>query len=357
MKENAQYQQVADSLATSFKERGWRPGQQLPSVRELARTHGVSVFTVSKALKLLAVQGVVERRWGVGCFLSSKFHPARPPRREPVVGILLDPQRVPGSGWSQTLLEGFLAGIASEGARAKYVSWEPGLTVGPEIDGLLVGSYLPSGDARANWERIAAWLRMPIAGRFPVVCADFDFPGGDSVQIDNAGALAQAARYLVQLGHREIAYLSAPNSRTSKERLEGLREALREHGLAHDERLVWRITPSPHISYEQFPAFHAARQFTAICCYEDLSACGVIKAARERGLRVPEDLSVVGCGNLPLGEFANVPLTTLDVRTPALTKRAVRLLLDRIRGGGGEAEKIRVPAELIVRGSTGPCGA
>jgi len=74
------------------------------------------------------------------------------------------------------------------------------------------------------------------------------------------------------------------------------------------------------------------------------------------GLGVPEDLSIAGFGNLTLGEFAALPLTTVDVHREELTGRAVHLLIEMIRTGETRAAKLRVPGELIVRESTGPIG-
>lgn len=354
MNASVQYRQLAETLAAQLKSGGKQA--QLPSVRELARQHNVSSFTVSKALRLLEIRGAIVRQWGVGCFAAEKA--ARLPRTtgRRNIGLLLNPLQPPWNGWSLSLSEGLVAALQAENADITYVSWREHLTLDLDLDGLIVGSNVldtAEGSADAG---IAAWVKEVAAGGLPVVLVDCALPGVSSVEIDNEAGAYQAARYLVQLGHRDIAWLGAPDNYTSNERLAGLRKALREAGLNHPDALVWNARPSPRIVCPQFPSFYQARPFTAICCFEDGVATAVIKAARDLGLRVPERLSVVGFGNLTLGEFASLPLTTVDVRQTELAGRALRLLLDMIGHPPPPPQpvRLRVPTQLIVRDSTGP---
>jgi LacI family transcriptional regulator len=360
MREAHHYRQLADALRAGFQRDAALAGSQLPPVRAIAKEHGVSVFTVTRALKLLEAWGVIERRWGIGCFVSRRAAAAKNSDRKPVIGILLDPERPPTDLWSSAIIQGLLGSVKAAGATAQYVSWREDLVPGAESDGLVLLSQLLDSDAPNPDARVLAWLKTAASSGFPMVAVDCDADHVASVQIDNAAESARLARYLIQLGHRRIAYLGIGDAPACQERLSGLRTALSEAGVVHDDDLVWTTRPSVHTAYQRFRAFRDARNFSAICCFEDGAACGVVRAALEMGLRVPGDLSVAGFGNLPMGEFAMLPLTTIDIRPADLAARAIELLTDDIHARHGvqgrttAPAKLRVPGELIVRATTGP---
>jgi DNA-binding LacI/PurR family transcriptional regulator len=351
-----QYKHISDAIAAQFQRQGILPGAKLPSVREIAKEHGVSIFTISKALKQLETRGVIERRWGVGCFLTERGMRARQSKRTPTFGILLVPERPPSQNdsWTVNIMQGLLECIQKMGVVVKYVSWRPDLIPGAEADALIVPSQAVENEAGLHNPAMDEWLKNAALSGYPIVVVDCDAPQVSSVQIDNAGEEARAVRYLLDLGHRRIAYLGIPNTATSEERLAGLRSALAASGIQHEDDLVWITRPSVHTAYQKFPAYHSGRHFTAMCCFEDGSACGVVRAAREMGLRIPGDLSVVGFGNGSMGEFAVMPLTTIDIRPKELASRAVELLQETIESGTSQPTKIRVTGELIVRATTGP---
>jgi DNA-binding LacI/PurR family transcriptional regulator len=353
-----QFRRVAEAIIKDLRKHAHEPGYKLPNVRDLAKKYDVSVFTLSKALDILETRGVIEKKWAVGCFLSSKAQRELQKDFKPTIGILLNSYKVPSTGWSEMMLQAVLEEIKAAGGEPSYVSWRPNAKIDPEVDGLLVPSTdFDTGKKDDGGESIGTWVRAHANSQFPIVTLDFDIPEAASVQIDNTGGMYQLAKYLVQLGHREIAYLGTRNSTTSDERLTGLRKALSEAGLEHSDELVWITTPSPWYAKREFPIRYAVRRFSAVCCFEDLSAAGVILAAREMGLNVPGDLSVAGFGNLPMGELAALPLTTLDVSPRELARQAVRLLVEMIRSGQFQPAKIRVPTQLLVRQSTGPVKA
>lgn len=355
MSERAQYRRVAEAISTDLRAQEREPGFKLPNVRELAKTYTVSSFTISKALELLEAGGMIERRWAVGCFLKKPAPRRAGKDKPPTIGILLDPRRLPSQGWNFALLEGTIAAIQAQGATPVFVSWREDLALDADVDGLLAWSeVLDEGQAPERGKQLAHWLRALAARRFPVVTMDFDVPGVSSVQIDNAGGAAQAARYLVHLGHRRIAYAGVARNGNSEERLAGLRGVLAAEGIPHGDDLVWLTRPSPKTSHQLFPAFRAGRSFTAICCFEDYAATGIVRAARELGLRVPGGLSVIGYGNLPVGEFAVMPLTTVDVNPRELTGQAVRLLGEMLGSDEARVVKLKVPGQLLVRESSGP---
>jgi DNA-binding LacI/PurR family transcriptional regulator len=176
-----------------------------------------------------------------------------------------------------------------------------------------------------------------------------------SVTTDNAAGAKQAVEHLVQLGHRDIAYVSNPLSHLSNlNRLAGYQAVLNERGISFREELV--VTGDG----DMLGGMSAAMQLlalpqppTGIFCFNDLTAIGAIRALNEAGRAVPQAHSVVGFDNLAMGEYFSPPLTTVDQPRYRLGQQAMRILLKLI-GGQEEVEPETLPAELIVRESSGP---
>jgi LacI family transcriptional regulator len=157
------------------------------------------------------------------------------------------------------------------------------------------------------------------------------------------------------LGHDTITYVAGPESSWT----EGVRwRSLREAG--HELELrVRRI--DPHDSPTMVTGFRAARQVvaegaTAVLAYNDQLAVGVIKGIKAAGLRVPEDVSVVGFDNVMLAEVIDPPLTTITAPMRAAGKTAVGNVLALAAGARADGETLTLPVQLVVRGSTGRRG-
>lgn len=178
-----------------------------------------------------------------------------------------------------------------------------------------------------------------------------------SVYIDDRKAAAQAVEALISLGHRKIAVIGGHRSYsdTSRKRWEGALDALNSRGLT--------IDPGADYATVYFSAeggcngvtelMSRGREFTAIFAMSDLMAIGAVRALRDHGLRVPEDVSIVGFDGLPLGEYLIPRLTTVDQPGAAMARRSVELLLDAIENGT-QAKHEAVPFTLLYRESTGP---
>jgi LacI family transcriptional regulator len=190
--------------------------------------------------------------------------------------------------------------------------------------------------------------RVVVVGRHPV-----DFP---AVMVDNMGGATQAVQHLIDLGHRLIGCIAGPDgSTTAADRLTGYRNALAQNGLALNRRLVKRGNWSPESGYllakELLEGPERRRRPTAILCANDQMAFGAIKAARELGLNVPKDLSVVGFDNVPPGSYFDPPLTTVEIPMYDIGVASMRMLIDLL--SGEPFEKLRLfNTKLLVRGST-----
>jgi LacI family repressor for deo operon, udp, cdd, tsx, nupC, and nupG len=179
--------------------------------------------------------------------------------------------------------------------------------------------------------------------------------GIPSVHIDNAKAASDAMDHLYGLGHQRIGIITGPlvsplsrdrlrgaTSRAKKARAEGGFIVLHgdfsiESGKAAGERLLNRRDRP-----------------TAAFCFNDEMAIGVIEAAKERGVRVPNELSVVGFDDIRFARYLDPPLTTIAQPMREIGERTVRLLLEILSGSTTTPVSVTLPHRLIVRASTGP---
>lgn len=175
----------------------------------------------------------------------------------------------------------------------------------------------------------------------------------DNIYVDNIAAARTATSYLVESGHHIIGMLTG-RSGPQQSRLEGYRRALVDHGLPLDDALIQECGFQEDNGYD---AMHALVQRsprpTAIFAANDVIAMGALSAVRDAGLRVPDDVAIVGFDDIPAARLVSPPLTTISQFPEQLGRRAATMLFERLDGtvsGGGRCELM--PHELIVRGST-----
>lgn len=182
-------------------------------------------------------------------------------------------------------------------------------------------------------------------------------PGIDHVGIDNVAAAAAATRQLADQGRRRIAALGhQTNSGTAVLRTRGYRQALDRAGLPYDEDLVV-VTRG----YHRTDGAGAVRQLLergdrpdALFCYNDLIALGALRALHEAGLRVPEDVAVVGFDDIDDGRYSIPTLSTVAPDKAGIAEAALDLLLARIADPAAGPSQLTVPYTLEVRESSQP---
>ncbi|WP_030908219.1 LacI family DNA-binding transcriptional regulator [Streptosporangium amethystogenes] len=205
--------------------------------------------------------------------------------------------------------------------------------------------------------RISAAQHGQLAARsIPFVVVDPEGeppPGVASVGATNwSGGLA-ATRHLLELGHRRIGMIGGPAGMLcSRARIDGYRAALETAGIAVDPSLIgygdFLVGSGRDLGHA---LLSAADPPTAIFAGSDMQAFGVFEAARQRGLRVPKDLSVVGFDDLPLARSAWPPLTTVRQPLQEMAALATRMVLGLDRGGH-EPRRVELATDLVVRDST-----
>jgi len=216
------------------------------------------------------------------------------------------------------------------------------------IDGLIL---VASG---ADAELSARLQHLPI----PTVLVDREVPGveADFVEADHEEGGYLATRYLIELGHRDIACVSGPiDLPPSRARVEGYLRALKEAGLRFRLDYLVRSDFTSEGGYQGFSQLLALpKPPSAIFASNDLMAIGGICAASARGVRVPDQLSVLGYDDIALASFTTPPLTTVAQPKYEMGELTARLLLERVGGQNDSLRRELLHTRLVVRQSTSP---
>lgn len=204
-----------------------------------------------------------------------------------------------------------------------------------------------------NDARIQALINSPL----PAVFIDRMGQGSHSTyaKSDNIDGSRQATEHLLSLGHRRIAFMTGPTvDLVGLERLLGCQQALAQAGIAPDSGLVRQSGWNIDEAYEAACALLAERRdFTAVVAGSDFMAIGILRALTEQGLRVPDDVSLIGFDDIDICQYTTPPLTTIRQDRVAMGRGVVQRLVAMIEGTE-EATPLIIPTQLIVRKSTGP---
>jgi LacI family transcriptional regulator len=195
--------------------------------------------------------------------------------------------------------------------------------------------------------------------RTPYILFDRNFPhlaahfvGSDDVLVGE-----MATNHLIEIGRRRIAHIGGKNSSPSLDRLRGYRNALAAAGLpSRDSFVVTRERVEESGDRVGFQLMQDLLKLEprpdAVFCYNDLTAVGAIDATLQAGLRVPQDIAFVGCGNLRYANYLRVPLSSIDHGTAELGRIAGQLALDLSAKPEQEPRSVLLPSTLIAREST-----
>ncbi|MBE7549807.1 MAG: LacI family DNA-binding transcriptional regulator [Anaerolineales bacterium] len=188
----------------------------------------------------------------------------------------------------------------------------------------------------------------------PIVMIDEQEPAGviHAVAVDDLRGARLAVEHLLGLGHRRIGYVGVTNRpKSNRYRLRGYEDALKAAGIAPDPRLVFTSNIEDHAKRGEAslePLWAAGA--TAVFCYNDMTAIGLLSACYKRGLSVPDNLSVIGFDDIDTAAYIIPPLTTIHQPRLELGRRAMQMILDLLAGQTPENQLIS--AELVVRQTT-----
>ena len=193
----------------------------------------------------------------------------------------------------------------------------------------------------------------------PVVLINSDFANApySTVTVNNREIAMMAVETLYELGHRRIGFLaSALDTTNFSARLQGFREAMARFDLPFDESMLYLLSPLLSGARDDMAALLAERGEppTALFSVADILAIGAVKALKEAGYRVPEDVSVLSVGNIPFAAVCEPPLSTIAILCEGLSRRAMSVLLHNIRVERAVRTKVMISGELMPRQSIGP---
>lgn len=220
------------------------------------------------------------------------------------------------------------------------------------LDGASVGGVVVLGTELTS-EHILAFSRVEL----PLVFLDtfHDFLDFDFVDMNNRDAVYKIVTHLLENGHTEIGFVrSGVNTHNFELRDEGFHHVVKELGVTVKEANVVTVDSTYQGAYRDMLDYlaHRSRLPTALFCTNDVIAYGCIKALRDKGYKIPDDVSVVGFDDLPLSSVMDPPLTTMQVSKKQMGEIALNRVTQQIANGGTlPPVKIQVGGELIVRES------
>jgi len=340
-----------------------KPHEQLPGEYALITQLNISRSTVQRAWQTAQDEGLIYRVPAKGTFVSE---PAKRPTTTQFVGCIVAEFRYTFDG---SLLDGADELLRAKGYRLLFAQSERRI----EEENRLIRTMCAEG--------VAGILLWPVTDnrnssrRFvtdpscsvPVVLLDRPIPGVGlpCITSQNYDGALQAMRHLLKLGHRDIAFAAWPplDLHPIAERYRAYREAMIEAGLS-PRPILTLGEPVEEVNYRRYAqeahedvaylteVLRQPDRPTAIFAMNDLLAVLVLRAAREAGLQLPADLSVVGFDNLELTTRTEPTLTTIAQDTPVIGREAVRRLLALIDGDPPRQTFTLVPTRLIIREST-----
>lgn len=339
------------------------------TVREVAARAGVSIATVSRALRGHANVEATTRQRVEDAARALNYRPSGVARSlrlraTRTIGLIVTdienpyfPQIV--SAVEDAARERGYSVLLADGRRDPEREIESlEVLAERQVDGLIIASTTLTLRHQVRIREVPC----PVV----IVNSESTISAVPAVVSDDLAGGRLAAEHLLALGHRRLAYLAAPSAddRAVHERIEGVRSALWQEGLSRGGLMI--VPAAPGVdggALAAVMAVGAEAALTALICANDLTAIGAVRGLRTLGLGVPQAVSVVGFDDIEMAAHVDPPLTTLRQATDEMGHWAVASLLQRIdRGreatagqvGGTPGRTVRLPVTLVTRGSTGP---
>jgi LacI family transcriptional regulator len=369
MSNSSKHHVISRQLSTEILAGKYRHTGRIPSEAQLVKRFGVSRPTVGRAVKDLQEQGLVQRRQGSGTYIRSEKDGGQQTHALPQLGMIVPSLRhteifeaICGELASLARVNDFglwWEGNTSPATEAKLTVAEAEALCARFIEHKVAGVFFVPFEHKADREaanrRIAEQLRQ--AG-IPVVLLDRDlgaFPSRsayDLVGVDNFAGGYLLAEHLIKLGARRLAYIMRPlTASTVDARIAGARVAMRNHGLDEAKRFVYAGDPS---DLKFIRSFASSRQLDAILCTSDHIAAQVLQSLNRLGIRVPQDLRLVGFDDVRFASLLTIPLTTMEQPCRDIALTAFNALRERINNPTLPFRTLTLQPRLVVRET---CGA
>ncbi len=319
---------------------------KLPGERVLAQELNVSYMTVRKAVSELVEEGILHKLTTKGTFVS---HRKMSPKVTRNIGFFLDKAIKQGvsSPYYSLVFQALEETVRKNGYTislfTNFDDLNP-LKNQKKIDGVIICCFPRIED---DIQEVKKYFPVVLLDN---VAADKSMP---SVTIDNFNSCHQSAEYLLSLGHKRIGFITGlMDSDVSRDRLLGYKKAVYPNGSTNDKVLVCQ----GDYSYESGEAageyfISLSKPPTAIICANDSMAIGAMKVIQEKGLRIPDDISIIGFDDIDVASKVYPTLTTNAAPIETMAEKAVNMLIDSISGQELDYEHKILPAQLIIRDS------
>ncbi len=343
------YELVEQTLKGQMETGEIAPGEKLPSEQELCRRFGVSRSAVRQALKNLAHQGCAESVKGVGTFCRLRPENGRLTANIGFIGFFshsyIFPRIIQGID-SVLYREGFHLLIGQSLYRLERERSILQSYIDKPVDGIILEPVCDGNPEYSNRSLVEEAIDRGI----PVVFIDNTIPGIEtaSVSLDDFSTGYAAVSHLIEKGHRRIGLFYQEDYYTKLQRTAGARACISEHG----ERNIrfwessFRGQGEHSTAKRQAEAFlaSAGREITALMCTSDEDAIVCIEAAEAMGLRIPEDISVIGFDDWEASSLQRIGLTSFEHPGRTMGGMIARSLIDEIKG-----ESRLVSASMVLR--------
>lgn len=329
----------------------------MATIYEVSKLAGVSLATVSRVMNNSARVAAKTREKVEAAMQELGYRPnsiaqSLASSRSNSVGVLVPELHGPFFGTMLSSIENELrvhgkhviitAGHSDEDKEKDSI----GFLASRQCDALILHVYAVSNEYVAQLRE--AGVRIVLIGR------DLPEMAANCISVDNEEGEYQATRSLLRLGHAELAYIAGPLWKSDGQaRMAGYRRALAESGLPYDDRRVAEGT------YEESSGQQAMKQllgrrvpFTGLVCANDEMAAGAIAVAREHGMTLPDDLSVIGFDNVFFTRYMHPALSTVNYPIDIMGRMAARCVLRDVYGIAGLEIRNRFQPELVSRAST-----
>ncbi len=352
----ALYLQIVDDISRQIALGKIKPGEKIRSQSILAREYGVSLITIKKALYELIREGLLYSRVGKGTYVS-EASPLTEQREFKSIGFVLTDMNSP---FFSRILKSVEKGVSEYGYSLMLSSSENRL----EKEEYLIQDYRDLGvrgliiASMSHIYTATPAIRQLDKEGFPYVVVsyitdpDIFFVGTDH---ELGGYLA--CNHLITSGYKRIGFINGEIGNLCGEaRFQGYRRALEENRISLKKEYLYNLPRGGE--WNDFQSGYEIGQFfsqttdrpQAVFAYNDLTALGFQKAVMEKGLRIPEDIAVVGFDNIDASGTAPIPLTTVHQPTEQIGSLAVKVLADQQKGEVAQKRYILKP-ELVIRES------
>jgi DNA-binding LacI/PurR family transcriptional regulator len=344
------YQQIHDGFARLIKEGELKPGYSFPPAHELARSLGVTRPTLRHALQLLEREGLVEVKHGVGTFVKAAARRKAQEKRSRLGVVRFDSQLDP---YLKEMYGNICAEAALRGMETHTVSFADGsVNLAHWADDYKVDGLIVIGEQSRRYFAQLAQIKLPkviLNNRGPL-------EGLDHVVVDSQPAIYEGVNELIRLGHREIGFIAAvmwdyevkENSiyklvGDSMDRFHAYRRALEDAGIAYCSDWYAELPWTDDLVEEWVRRQKdSGRLPTAIVAFDDLMATLVIRGCKLHGMKVPDDISVMGFGSLN-DESRRGELATTTFDGAVVAQKAVEHIYDRMQSG--RISNVTIPVE------------